>query len=349
MSETLSEERAAEIAKQLTQKGSLIELTVTTWSGKTKLVEEDLGLEGLTDAELHRLGRRCLVPTEELSKITKVGQRARKRISTVSFPFPIGNARFVPDKVIGNLLADLSEIKKDFDAAVAEFCTSFTKLAEDTKAAWLTNARRIKKELGKDAPWLSAFEMRLEQAYPTLASVQASFSMEWQLFQFAMPKRGRMQLISASEALEAAKLAEEARARLEAKVTEFVGEAAVELRRRAGECCRHVAEQVRKSGEKVSERTLQPLRELIDQFKAIDFTGDDGFAGDLEKLREQWLGKDKEAGIAEHAREDADYREELASALTTMADRAVEKSEAAAAEALERFLKYGTAGRAVAS
>lgn len=343
-----TDNKAAQITEMLTKRGFLVELSISSWSGRTKLLEADLGLEGLTDADLHRLGRRQLVPSEELAKISKVGARARARLMLVSYAFPIGGARFVPEKLLASLLADLSEIRSDFTEAAEEFCNSFETLAAQTRAAWRENAQKLKTELGKGDDWLQAFEARLNASYPPIDQVRAAFHMEWNLFQFALPKGLRKQLISTAEAMEAGRLAEEARAQLEAKVAGFVGEAAVELRRRAGELCAHVAEQVKKSGEKVSEKTLQPLRDLIEQFKALDFTGDDGFAADLEKLKSEWLGADKEAGKAAELRKDADYRSEMSSALESLATKAVAESEAAAAEALERFLKYGGAGRAVA-
>lgn len=345
---TENESKAAQVvADVLTRKGFLVELTCSRWSGRARLTEADLGLEGLTDEDLHHLGRRQLVPGEELAKISKIETRARQRLGHASYAFPVGGARFVPATVLGNLLADLSKIKGDFDAAVGEFCTSYEKFSAEMRQRWAANAQRVKEELGKDDEWRDAFAARLSASYPPVEKVRESFLIEWSLFQFALPKDIKAQLVSAEDALQASRLAEEARAKLEEKIAGFVGEAALELRRRAGEMCAHVAAQVKKSGDKVTERTLQPLRELIEQFRALDFTGDDGFASDLDALQAEWLGG-KANGTAKQARESADYRDGLSSALETMATKAVAESERAAAEALERFLKFGGAGRQVA-
>lgn len=331
----------------ITQQGYLLDLTISRWSGQARLTEADLGLEGLTDVELHRLGRRQLVPAEEISAVGKLEQRARKAVEHRSYTFPLGGARFVPIKVLGGLLADLDEARSLFLAAVNSFCERYNQMREQMAAEWMENARRIQSELKKDDAWLADFESRLASAYPTVEKVREAFSMEWSLYQIALPRGVQAKVIAAGEALEAAELAAKARAKVEQQVTAFVGEAAVELRRRTGELCRHVAEQVRKSGEKVSEKSLQPLRDLISQFRALDFTGDSGFAQELERLQTEWLGANKGDKIAEGLRQSEDYRQAMSGALSVMADRAVGDAEKAAAEALERFTRFGRLGRAV--
>lgn len=338
-----------QVVEGISSKGFLIDLSVSHWAGQAKLSEADLGLEGLTDADLHRLGRRQLIPRDEIAKITKVESRARARLAHVSYVFPIGGARFVPAKVLGNLLADLSLMRTEFNAEVDAFCARYDTMREAAHTEWLANAKRIKDELKKDDEWLAAFEARLGSSYPPVDKVRESFGMEWSLFQFALPQGLHTQLISATDAVQAAQLAEEARRKLEDQISGFVGEAAMELRRRTAELCTHVANQVIKSGDKVSERTLEPLRELIGQFRSLDFTGDADFAAQLDTLQKEWLGGGKGAGIAKDLRESADYRVALSKALTAVADKAVEKSESVAAEALDRFLKFGSGGRAVAA
>ena len=335
------------VAEALTQRGYLMELRVSRWSGRHRLSESDLGLDGLTDAALHRLGQRQLVPADAVSRIAAVETRARKRVENVSYPFPIASARFVPVAVLGPLLADLSRLRDEFRVEVSAFCLQYDALVVTQRAAWRANALRLAGERGLSDEWLEAFDARLLAQYPDEEAVRQAFGMEWNLFQFALPKGMRARLVGSEEALQAARLADEARAQVEAQVSQFVGEAAVELRRRAGELCAHVARQVRENGERVTEKSLQPLRDLIAQFRALDFTGDDGVASELERFQRETLGLDRSANTAARAREDADYRASLATALDDMAKRAVGESNTAAAEALERFLAFGRAGRAV--
>lgn len=335
------------IVQGLVKQGYLLDLNIGRWAGQARLTEADLGLEGLTDSDLHRLGRRQLVPAEELAKVIRHEARARSAVSDVSYTFPLGGARFVPVKMLGGLLAKLDSIRGDFMAAVEEFCAHYGQMSAHTRADWRANALRIKAEMGKDDAWLSDFEARLATAYPSVEKVRAAFSLNWSLYQFALPAGLQAQVVNAADAVEAGRLANEAKRRVEAQVSAFVGEAAVELRSRASELCRHVAQQISKSGDKVSERTLEPLREMIAQFRQLDFTGDAGFAADLDKLQKEWLGNNKGTGIAKDLRESADYRKAMTDALSAVADGAVAKSEQAASEALDRFLRMGGAGRAV--
>lgn len=339
---TTEESNAAEVvAEILTQRGYLFELKVSQWSGRARLTEDDLGLSGLTRADLHKLGHRQLVPKQELAAISAIATRARVRLGDVSYQFPIGAARFVPVTVLASLLADLSRIRADFMVAVQAFGLKYEEVAEQHRAEWRENARKLNEQRNLGAEWLEAFETRLAESYPPQEEVIEAFSMSWALFQFALPKGVRAQLVASEQALEAARLADEARRAVEQQVAGFVSEAALELRRRAGELCAHVARQVTESGEKVSERSLQPLRDLIAQFRNLDFTGDEAFATELERFAAQHLT----TGAAKNARESADYRASLSTALTAMSERATGESEAAAREALGRFLKFGREGR----
>lgn len=336
-------EAASAVADILTQRGFLFELKISQWSGRARLTEDDLGLAGLTRADLHKLGHRQLVPKQELAAISAIATRARVRLGDVSYQFPIGAARFIPAAVLAPLLADLNRIRADFTVAVQAFGLKYEELAEQHRAEWRENARQIEEQRKLGAEWLEQFEARLGESYPPREEVIAAFGMEWALFQFALPKGVRAQLVASEQAIEAARLADEARRAVEKQVAGFVSEAALELRRRAGELCAHVAKQVTESGEKVSERSLQPLRDLIAQFRALDFTGDEAFATELERFAAQHLT----TGTAKSARESADYRASLSSALTAMSERAVGESQAAAAAALDRFLKFGREGRAL--
>ncbi len=345
---TVDESQMAEVVQDvLTQKGFLFQLSIRQWAGRARLTEDDLGLEGLTRSELHRLGQRQLIPKAVLAAIAAIGARARSRLSQVSYDFPIGGGRFVPVTVLASLLADLNRIKSEFIEQVTAFGIHYDEHAEAQRALWRQNATELKSARGLSDQWLEAFEERLVECYPPLDEVKEAFGFTWALFSISLPKNAAAQLVDGEEAIEAARLADEAKRQVEAQIASFVGEAAVELRRRAGELCAHVAKQVRESGEKVSERSLQPLRELIEQFKAMDFTGDRAFGEELEAFRANILGTDAKAGIAQAARESADYRESLAAALDGMATKAVGDSEKAATEALGRFLKFGRAGRAV--
>lgn len=337
------------IQQILMQHGQLVELKISDWRGKSRIESDDLGLAGVVDEDLHRLGHRHLVPPEELAKVAAVAARARVRLTGASYEFPIGGGRFVPVAALGSLLADLSRIRGDFERAVAEFVAKYPALAERTRGQLMACAERIKAELGKDDAWLTAFEQRLQASYPTAEAVTGAFAMTWNLYEITLPSGVDFRQVSAADALEAGRLAAEARERAEANLREFIGEAAVELRRRAGEMCRRVASRIREKGGTVTERAFQPLRDLVDEFRQLDFTGDEGFARQLEALRTEWLGEDGTAGTAARARDEVDYRERLGEALQAMGDQALAESERAAAEATARFLKYGGAGRAVAS
>lgn len=336
-----------EVCDALAQQGYLLDLNVSRWAGQTRLTEEDLGLDGLTDSNLHRLGRMQLVPADELAKIMRIEQRARQALAHRSFKFPFGGARFVPEKMLGILLSELDRCRTEFNAAVESFVLDYGTMRRKMHSTWMENARRLQQELGKPAEWLNAFEGRLEAAYPSSEVVRRSFDIQWLMYQMALPQGLNVRLIDTKNAMEAARLADEARRNMEAQVQSFVGEAAQELRSRAASLCAHVSEQIGKNGDKLSEKSLNPLRELIAEFQAMDFTGDADFKATLDRLRSELLGGAK-SGTAEALRGDANFREQFKQGLDAVVAKVEGEATQVTEEAVSRFLKFGRMGRAAA-
>jgi hypothetical protein len=336
-----------QVVDGLVQEGYLVDLNVSKWAGQARLTEADLGLEGLTDSSLHRLGRKQLVAPEAIAKITAIEGRARARLTHRSFAFPFGQARFVPAKMLGLLLTEMQACKNDFDAAVEEFVNSYDALSVETRALWMASAEKLAEAHHKDDEgWLANFAGRLEQANPPKSKVRAAFDMNWNLYQFALPAGLQIKVIDAQRANQAATLALEAKARMEAQVSGFVSEANATLRQKAADLCSHIRGQL---GDKISEKSLNPLRELVQEFRNMDFTGDEDFAKTLEDLQANYLGETGAEGIAGSLRTKASFREAFGKALDQVSAKVEGEAQRVSQEAVDRFLKFGNLGRKAAN
>ena len=167
-----------------------------------------------------------------------------------------------------------------------------------------------------------------------------SFSIVWTLFRLDVPKGLHEQVVDADRAEQAAMIALQIEEQNKAMMIDFLGERAVELRQKASEACDKIANRIKADG-KITERSIAPLRDLIDSYRDLDFTEDSVFAQQLDAFKAEWLGPDSKSGIAQRVRNDKDFAESFSKALDVLSSTAMDQSDEAQSEAVERFLKFG--------
>ena len=86
----------------------------------------------------------------------------------------------------------------------------------------------------------------------------------------------------------------------------------------------------------VHQRTLNRLVDFIDQFKSLNFAGDQDLEARLEEVRKQFLTR-----TAEEYRDDGKARTRLTQGIKNLADSARELARADAQEIVERFGQMG--------
>ncbi len=86
----------------------------------------------------------------------------------------------------------------------------------------------------------------------------------------------------------------------------------------------------------VHQKTLNRLLRFIDEFKQLNFVGDQEMAAHLDRVRQEFLSK-----TAEEYRDDAYARQQLQHGLQDLAQVAQELAQQDARELVERFGQMG--------
>ena len=86
----------------------------------------------------------------------------------------------------------------------------------------------------------------------------------------------------------------------------------------------------------VHQRTLNRLIHFIDQFKQLNFVGDQQMEGQLEQMRQEFLSR-----TAEEYRDSDVARDRLQTGLRNLADAARDLAQRDARELVERFGQMG--------
>ncbi len=271
--------------------GALVQLDIHMWTCTVQLEPGDLGLQEVP--EMWQLGRRLLAPRHLLRPVQAAAQRAYRVWRNLTVAFPVGSARFCPVAALPRLLDELRECKAEFDRASAAFLSRyeavFPLMREEYEAA-ARSAYQVALASGTASgtaeEWVARYMKRMELSYPHPAEVARKFAMEWTLFQLTAPEL--RPLARGTEAQVAADLAEEARRQYRERVESFLESAAMEIRLRVAEACREASETLSRN-QTVTEHTLQALRRMVENFRALNFVNDHEIHLLLEDLSRRYL------------------------------------------------------------
>jgi hypothetical protein len=288
--------------------GTLVDVDVSYWSGAKVLTPEDLGLTDTEVAEAFHLGRKFLVPEAVIHGFRVIEARARRIVETSSFPFPIGNARFVPRKKFPNVLSKLKEYQTEYLALVENLITNYQSYRDQmlpmyeqaAESAWMRQNPDTK-AFGIDynpeeekARFVLEFKARIASFYPVAESLRNRFALDWNVYEIAIPRlRETTGDLVANEVLtegRAKEAEEEYRSQMRTKVDGFVNDVVTNLRSQASELASRVLNNI-KEGKIVKSSTLESLGNFIDQFRELNFVGDKTVEEQLASLKKDVLDK----------------------------------------------------------
>jgi hypothetical protein len=290
--------------------GVLMYPHVGYWHGAKGLNPEDLGLTNGDVADAYILGRKMLVPDEVIKKFRQLEGIARNLVDNNSFPFPIGNSKFVPRTKFNEVITGLQDTQTKFHALADEFITKFDEYRQQMLPIYQQAAEdaferrnpevqefgidadpealRIKREQDK-AAFVEQFLARIQTHYPVASSLRKRFYLEWDIYEISAPQ---MHLTTAEgvlqtdEAQQAAKA--EAHRLMAEKINGFVSEVVTSLRQEATEVCNRVANAIR-SGKVMRKTSFDSLRNFIDRFKDMNFVGDQSVFDQLDAVKREFL------------------------------------------------------------
>jgi hypothetical protein len=323
-----------ELLQVLTREGVLINVSVRYWRAHKKLKAEDIGLkpDAVSD-RLISLGHKRLLPKEATAALALVESRAHGLIETNTFPFLSGLAHFVPNTKLQEVTDKLKELETEFWMAKGKFLEQYAALRDAAIKEW----RKAVQKLSDDPDRVLA---AIEASFPPAGKLERCFGFEIHLFQISAPERLGLDLVTLGdqENLIAARqnAATEAAAKIRQETERFVADCVASLREQTAQLCEEMLESIRTSETGVHQKTLNRLVRFIDQFKSLNFAGDQVMTEQLDQARKELLSR-----TAEEYRDDAFARGRLVTGLTRLADEARQLAKQDATELVQRFGELG--------
>lgn len=115
------------------------------------------------------------------------------------------------------------------------------------------------------------------------------FYMEWDVFNVALPRKAQLVAFDKKKHAEGEKALQRYKMQLEQRMAEFIGEVVGTMREKVIEVCVNIQEKL-KSGEVITNRSLNSLRGVIERFREMNFVGDERIEGLLNRMDKELLG-----------------------------------------------------------
>ncbi len=322
------------------RRGVLVATSVRYWRGCKKLSPEDLGLDPAHVSDrLIQLGHKRLIPRDALQPFALIESRVQATVESSSFPFLGGIGRFVPNPRLGELNDKLEKLRDEFREATLDFVAGYGPLRETALTEW----REAAQHLNGSAERLIA---TIEQSFPPAGDIAKRFAFETRLFQIAAPDSIRLEVVEGMEQMEAAedrrRIAEDATRRMQADLDAFIRESVASLREETARLATEVLATIDSSENGVHQRTLNRLTTFIDNFRSLNFAGDQSLEQTLERFRRDLLSR-----TAEEYRNQPGAMASLTDGLSRLRENAVQLARSDARDIVRRFGQMG--GRRLAA
>jgi hypothetical protein len=319
----------------LTREGVLVNVSVRFWRAAKKLNAEDLGLkDNQVNGRLISLGHKRLLPKEALAAFALIEGRAHAAVEKYSFPFLGGIARFVPNANLFRLSDTLQALKEEFESESERFMARYDELREGSLSEWRDAAYGL--HLPPDE-----FVDRIAGTFPPGAKLRNKFGFDVHTYQIAVPESLNLNAVETGDQLAVIRVRErvarEAAEKLSSDAETFVADCVATLRQETANLCREMLTSMQ-SGKTdgVHQKTLNRLLKFIDDFKSLNFAGDNELEFMLEQTRRTLLSR-----TAEEYRDNASARAQLQSGLKRLGDEARKLAHQESREIVERFGQVG--------
>lgn len=254
------------------EKGCLIELKTSVWTGKAKLpsgVIEEADPRFVTASKF-------LIDKDFLSPIEAIRNEARTWIYHKTLPFPIKGVLFIPKDMIETVDNKLKQLKEQFNVRVNDFTRNYSSYIEQAKG-----------NLG---------EFFNEADYPR--NVSNKFDFDWSFFVMEAP--GRSGLLSPD-------LYAREQEKFRQTMNEFQSSAMQTLRETFSEMVNRVVDRLR-DNKRFKESTVENLREFVNDFEKLNITNDTELGALVGKCKAALHGQ----FTAQNLRDDESLRTSIA-------------------------------------
>lgn len=318
----------------LTREGVLIDVSIRYWRATKKLNAEDLGLDPESvETRLISLGHKNLIPRESLQKFALIEGRAHALVESNTFPFLNGLGHFLPNARLQETTDTLAQLEREFIAEKENFLGRYAETREQALIEWRAAAARL---VSHPARLVEA----IEDSFPGPEKMDRAFGFAVQLFQIRVPEKLQLDPVSLVQQQAVMHAREEAVKQAAEKINHgvetFISDCVASLREQTAALCEEMLESMKQGKSGVHQKTLNRLVKFIDEFKTLNFVGDRELEEQLERMRQEFLGKS-----AEEYRDSDHYRRKLREGLRSLADTARDMAQSGSPGLVEQFGQMG--------
>lgn len=258
--------------------GCFVSIHVSRPTLQTQLTWKELGLEEVEGLASPPAAR---PPSEAYAKFGTVESRMRTTLKRFTAGGDHG-FRFMKFSA-WQVFKDLIEpVRQEYLDLVEPFLEGYDGARLDAIESWRVGGREMATKLGLHGLDADTFVDRvvakLERAWPHADDLRGRFGAEVRVLFFSVPGE---ETIAGGAVFD--DVVSEARQKARETLDGFFVEAQNELRMRAVEVVRRM-HAVLSKGSSISERSINPLREFVEQFRELSVMPDDGFQGALDSL-----------------------------------------------------------------
>jgi hypothetical protein len=300
--------------------GILFDVNVRFWSGARILQAADLGLKEEEVAEAFKLGKKMLIPEATMRAFRAVEAQARRVVEVNAFTFPIGHAYFVPKRKVAKVMKVLEGCKTQYQKLTNELIENYAALQEEMKPIYLEAAEsafiiqspttqefNLEDHESDKQSFIDGFMSRVESFYPPADTLASRFSLDWTVYEVAMPKLAKGEATQIALDEEERQIAVQAyQQQMQTRIGSFVDDVVKTLRNETLEICDRVTKNITE-GKAITERTVNSLQTFIDNFTDMNFIGDKSIEEHLASLRKDFL----ERYPADRVQDDPELQVEL--------------------------------------
>ena len=289
--------------------GSVIDLDVKLWSGRTQIKAADFGIEDSTEVQKAlALGSHRLLPKEAFENIYNIVRSTKSTVEFHSLLFPfVRGARYVPANKLPVLIAKLKEARDAFNGAVDIFIANY----EATKTLMLPVLEKALQDAAHTPEAAQVALQRLLTEYPAPEAAREKFRLSWAVYAISAPKDAK-----ATEAV-----AQETEA-VKSIVKSMVMELREEFQEKVGKITKIVAR-----GGVIPEKMIESAVEVMGRVESMNVMGDEILRQQVGILRgvltQAESNSRKTTGISETT------LTEITAAIEQSADEAVRAAEEA--------------------
>lgn len=233
------------------QKGVLVLLKTSVWTGRVKMPSKVLADEGVNPDFVRAY--KYLIDPDCMKDIVVARNKARDWLYNHSLPFPIKGVVLIPISLVPGAEEKLGEFKRQFQEAVMAFTSEYN--------AFIESAQR---ELG---PLYNPSE------YPR--NIHAKFNFGWGYFTLATPDH-----LSAVDPA----LVEREQRNFQNMIQEFQENAINALREKFLEMISNISDRL-KTGKKWHKSSVEKFKEFLENFQHLNIADDQQLAEAVEKSK----------------------------------------------------------------